>query len=141
MQRHEERFVPKRLHITDEEIRHALKRALGIRSRAAHFLGVCPRTLARRLASNPALALSDSDFEVRQRLDVLKALYEAAINGNVYAQIQFLKLCGWGRTVQRPRRVPDLFLPPGSFTVEIEPSPAETGEQVAALERKRKSRS
>lgn len=133
--------MPRRLHITDIEIKNALKAAEGIRSRAAHLLRISPRTLARRLASNPALALSEEDSETREFFGVVKALYEAAINGNVYAAIQFLKWRGWDREVGTLRPVTDKFLPPGSITLVIEPSPVETGGPDDALEQKRRSRS
>ena len=133
--------MPNRLQITDSAISDALEKSDGIRSQAAHSLGISPRTLARRLASNPALARSQCELEARQDFDVLKALYEAAIGGNVYAQIQLLKWKGWGREVRTPKPAVDFVLPPGSIRLVIQPSPAEIGAPVDEPGQKRKSHS
>lgn len=137
--------MPKRLQITDSDITRALEEADGIRSRAAHSLGISPRTLARRLASNPALALSREDLEARELFEVIKATYDAAVGRNVYAIIRFLKWLGWDRTVRTPQpAVESVFAvrfvaAPVDSGVTAETSPAETGEPVDELGQTRKS--
>ena len=56
--------MPARKDISDQQIRAALARSGGMVSAAAHFLGIAPITLQRRLAANPMLKLSDRELEV-----------------------------------------------------------------------------
>lgn len=131
--------MAKRLQITDAEIMDALEQADGIRSQAAHSLGISPRTLARRLASDPELAISRADREARELFEVLKAVYNAAIGGDVYAQIQWLKSRGWGRDVRTPQLAVEFVLAPGAIRLAAETSTAETGEPADEPGQTRKS--
>lgn len=100
--------------------------ALGSRSRAAHSLGISPRTVARRLAAKPELAMSEADSQALERFFVFKALYESAIDGNVYAQIHLLKLWGWGTTVTTPQPIAPC-LPEIEVRLMVDGEPVETG--------------
>lgn len=98
--------MSRRRRVTNSEIQEAMGQAHGLRSAAAHRLGISPRTLSRRIAANPDLALSPEDRSRAQDLAVLMALYQKATSGNAHACITWLRMAGWGREVKLPVKLP-----------------------------------
>jgi hypothetical protein len=99
--------MPRRKSIRDDEIRRALAASFGVRSAAAHSLGISPTTLARRLNANPKLAISDKEIEKGREIQALLSIYNRAMAGDLAACIWWLKnQAGWTMPHERPQRTP-----------------------------------
>lgn len=136
--------MAKKRRVSDQAIRQALQNSLGFRSTAAHTLGISPATLRRRLSANPQLASTAAILNMHH-----DTLAKAAV-GNLALRVKAIiylltTYCGWIAHSARPRKTPwkisyDPNATIGLITSESAATPAETGRQVSAPGKKRKSR-
>ena len=87
----------RKVRVSRAEIVEALGRSYGLISAAARRLGLSPNTLKRRLRSDPTiLDEATSDERQDENLEVMQALFERAMAGDVKTLIFLAKLRGVG---------------------------------------------